>query len=546
MSEKLEKVIKISVLSVMVFLIAIAGFSYAYFNPTVQGNEQASSNRVTTKPIVHPLYTVMEELATAGTYASTYSGNDSNDSYGVAAAKPIYYIRTSTADDETQAATLLNKINVKFAGYCWQMFRTTDTGGVKLIYNGDPDSNGYCLQQDTSTTHKGVLGASGAVSTVYNADYMFSDNFTYNTSTNQFTLVNPIVSNWATNKNLIGKYTCKTDSTTSTCTTLYYLNSEDKTDSTKVQNTRYTIANVSNSYIGTSAINANPWSPAYVGYMFGDTQYEVGATEAITTGSIMGSEVTWNGSNYVLKDSSNNVSTHKFAGTYENNYHYTCNTTSATCTDGKVRFYFAIDYYIELENGDSIETALSKMLTNVENKHDSAMKAYLENWYNNELKSYESYLDKRAVYCNDRSVTAYNGWSEIGNLVAYNNTNSRLNFKNSTASIESLECTNNTDKFSVYNPSAHLNYPIGLAAPAELKLINNSYVRKTGSIFYTSSPRIVAYAGVYYRVLGANGATNASASGVNSSYGVRPVIVLKPTTATITGNGSFTSPYVIN
>ena len=30
----------------------------------------------------------------------------------------------------------MNKINVSFANYCWQIIRTTDTGGVKIIYNG--------------------------------------------------------------------------------------------------------------------------------------------------------------------------------------------------------------------------------------------------------------------------------------------------------------------------------------------------------------------------------------------------------------------------
>lgn len=68
MSERLEKAVKVSVLSVMVFLIAIAGFSYAYFNPTVQGNEQASSMGVTTKPIVNnsPIITLTNDQGSSG------------------------------------------------------------------------------------------------------------------------------------------------------------------------------------------------------------------------------------------------------------------------------------------------------------------------------------------------------------------------------------------------------------------------------------------------------------------------------------------------
>ena len=34
--------------------------------------------------------------------------------------------------------------HVKFGGYCWRIIRTTETGGIKIIYNGTPDENGYC------------------------------------------------------------------------------------------------------------------------------------------------------------------------------------------------------------------------------------------------------------------------------------------------------------------------------------------------------------------------------------------------------------------
>ena len=42
--------------------------------------------------------------------------------------------------------------NVKFANFCWKIVRTTETGGVKLIYNGSPDSNGQCTNTTGSST----------------------------------------------------------------------------------------------------------------------------------------------------------------------------------------------------------------------------------------------------------------------------------------------------------------------------------------------------------------------------------------------------------
>ena len=47
---------------------------------------------------------------------------------------PIYYYRGNVSNN-----------NAKFAGFCWKIVRTTDTGGTKLIYNGRPnETTGEC------------------------------------------------------------------------------------------------------------------------------------------------------------------------------------------------------------------------------------------------------------------------------------------------------------------------------------------------------------------------------------------------------------------
>ena len=53
-------------------------------------------------------------------------------------ANPIYYYRGE-----------INNNNVIFGGYCWQMVRTTDTGGVKMIYNGIATGNGETCENTT-------------------------------------------------------------------------------------------------------------------------------------------------------------------------------------------------------------------------------------------------------------------------------------------------------------------------------------------------------------------------------------------------------------
>lgn len=50
-----------------------------------------------------------------------------NDQY------PIMYYRGAVENN-----------NVKFANFCWKIVRTTETGGIKLVYSGLPDENGQC------------------------------------------------------------------------------------------------------------------------------------------------------------------------------------------------------------------------------------------------------------------------------------------------------------------------------------------------------------------------------------------------------------------
>jgi len=52
---------------------------------------------------------------------------------------PILYYRGDVANN-----------NVVYAGYCWLIVRTTETGGIKLLYNGELNSDGSC------TNHSGV------------------------------------------------------------------------------------------------------------------------------------------------------------------------------------------------------------------------------------------------------------------------------------------------------------------------------------------------------------------------------------------------------
>lgn len=69
-------------------------------------------------------------------FANGASDTNGKGIYEIASTRyqtyPIYYYRGQVNN------------NAKFAGFCWKIVRTTDTGGVKIIYNGIPDEKGKC------------------------------------------------------------------------------------------------------------------------------------------------------------------------------------------------------------------------------------------------------------------------------------------------------------------------------------------------------------------------------------------------------------------
>ena len=96
---------------------------------------------------------------TSGTYYIESTKNDIN---------PVYYYRGTISNN-----------NVLFAGFCWKIVRTTDTGGTKLIYNGIPSENGHCDNTGTASQ----LSTNGKFNLNYNSPayvgYMYGTAYPY-------------------------------------------------------------------------------------------------------------------------------------------------------------------------------------------------------------------------------------------------------------------------------------------------------------------------------------------------------------------------------
>ena len=182
-------------------------------------------------PATPTLYNVLRGEATTGTYATEYTGNHQDSMAGVG-TKAIYHW---TGDNDTKIAAIQDKWNVVFADLCWQMIRTTDTGGVKLIYNGEQnegecnntgeaqqigqsqfniDSNspaylGYMYNPSTMITYKGKTAATSGS--------LFGNGVSYSGGT--YTLTNT-----STTYDANHHYTCNNEAGTCSTVRYYYQN----------------------------------------------------------------------------------------------------------------------------------------------------------------------------------------------------------------------------------------------------------------------------------------------------------------------------------
>ena len=158
-----------------------------------------------------------------GIYIRSGTENDKN---------PIYYYRGAVDNN-----------NVLFANFCWKIVRTTETGGIKLIYNGVP-SNGTCNNTGDSTQIGTSVFNPNTNSLAY-VGYMYGTPYTYSTksmssvtdtyyygkdvtySNGTYTLTNTITSNsWSSIYNTSNgiynhHYSCL--STSNTCSSVYYI-----------------------------------------------------------------------------------------------------------------------------------------------------------------------------------------------------------------------------------------------------------------------------------------------------------------------------------
>ncbi len=256
--------------------------------------------------------------------------------------------------------------NLVFANHCWQIRRTTETGGIKIQYNGEPTlgtgANGETTY-DCGTTRPGKMQNLYKTTISLNGSYYYGTGYTtsLNGSTTRYALtgatqVTVDSNNGGTSIPQIAAnypYTCRKTSSTGTCTKLY------KVDSQSSGYTAYVYESTYRDAVAAAPFNSSYNSVGDVGYMY-NQRYEV------ISKTILGSESITSSSTYVIGDgiSDNGDGTFNLAGTvnevlgsswstdyasYVNKYvcmpgYYTNSSGTYTCSDNGTQDVGALRY----------------------------------------------------------------------------------------------------------------------------------------------------------------------------------------------------------
>mgnify|MGYP007083083103 FL=1 len=228
--------------------------------------------------------------------------------------------------------------------------------------------------------------------------------------------------------------------------------------------------------------------------------------------------------------------------------------TSTTATDayiGTSAFNSSVDNIAYVSYMYGSLGSIPNARTNQTNS--STIKTTTDNWYtsNLEAKGYTKYLSTTAVYCNDRTYTV----SDYTYFGAF----TRLR-RNDTPSYD---CATTEDKFTVDTSTGNgkLTYPIALMTADEVSFAGGVYLKNAETWYYYNSANGSSTGSTLWWLLSPNGWYGSGASvfivfgsslpgylsnsGVNDTYGVRPVISIKGENLWKSGDGTASSPYEI-
>ena len=569
---------------------------YASVKVTVTGNFED-------KIVPKPLYDIVKTNAVDdsnidgnGTPIHFYEINGDSNGNGnfvrhntLSDTYPIYYYRGNVQNN-----------NVLFANKCWQIVRTTETGGTKMIYNGEKSVNLKALSQTdySNLTKSGnwtfdSSDNSWNISMTSNVSYNFPYEISFNvpagngyilqilgTSTTTGTVsgvvfkgglqVNQFGGSRGSLIGLVNTFETLTSDASDLIKITYYVvdgnvtNENPSTLKIKISQPDATLGYGCDRYDNSSFITTSVWDGSDLGsvgynsgYKYGTTPYYFKNNISWTRGAKFGSSYTWDGTSYTLVDGTET--------TPNATHHYSCNLVDATASCSNLMY---VDYisenrrnFVYLKNGKGIEDVLKEMLSESTDTEKSLIHQTINIWYNTNIKNSYGKNVEDTAWCNDRSVSSDNlgGWNPNGGSLS-----NKIEFDVfkryqdptgingiQTTNNPVLTCSNPNDIMSVAN--GKLENPVALLTYDEANL--------AGLIYGSGNNSNYLLAGYYWLLSPADSSSTSCRIGCVSDSldtvyasgfypgaplpGVRPALSIKHEILVYDGDGTVSNPYIV-
>ena len=469
---------------------------------------------------------------------------------------PIYYYRGN-----------IDNNNLIFANFCWKIVRTTETKGIKLLYNGVPNEEGDCV------TSSSIIGNSvfnsKKDSIAYNG-YMYG--YVYDSSnlqtkrmdivgfsdkteiyTGVFSSSNYIYSSDIVYDSSLGVYTL-VDGENRLWSDTYSIGNGNQYLYTCLSETDYQCETVS--FITQSRSSSFGY---YINFSNGEN-----AADFLNKEIVYGNDVVYNSETglYTL----NNIFTSTVIDwkndytTVASGYHYTCFDESSSCSTVKYINYvdsvaarsYSNVYYFDFELGQTIDEIVNSMSSNSIHTTDSVVKTKIDLWYKENLFNY-TYILEDTAWCNDLTIGTVAGWGKDGSAMEYPYYKVVNDLNNEKPS---LVCRNKTDAYTVNDKisgNGDLKYSVSMLSADEVFYAggrwwqNYKYYLNSGENWMTLSPSYFyynyGYVANYWAVSNDGGLY--SSYDVTDSMGIRPSISLKYGARSIDGDGTAEDPFIV-
>ncbi len=151
---------------VVIFIVTLTssiGYSALQSNLKVTADLNVLKDYIPDGTLYDMMHHISEMDNSSSKYVNSPSGVDFSEISSNTNGKGVYELHI-TKDDKYPIHYYRGDVdnNVIFANFCWKIIRTTETGGIKLIYNGEPSDDGKCDNMGAATE----IGTSA-----YNSDY---------------------------------------------------------------------------------------------------------------------------------------------------------------------------------------------------------------------------------------------------------------------------------------------------------------------------------------------------------------------------------------